>query len=110
MDGIFQLFNWRERDSYYFRLIGNNKEILLSSEGYRTKAACENGIASVKYNSQKDDRFRIKISANGKHYFNLIASNGQIVGTSSTYTSVEACKNRVEIIKKIAKDAPTAYL
>ena len=36
---------------YRFRLKARNGEIIATSEGYTTKAACENGIESVKKNA-----------------------------------------------------------
>ena len=36
---------------YYFNLTAKNGQVIASSEMYKTKAACENGIASVKENA-----------------------------------------------------------
>ena len=36
---------------YRFRLKARNGEIVATSEGYKAKASCENGIASVKKNA-----------------------------------------------------------
>ena len=36
---------------YRFRLKAKNGEVIATSEGYKTKASCENGIASVKKNA-----------------------------------------------------------
>ena len=36
---------------YRFRLKARNGQIIATSEGYTTKAACENGIASVRKNA-----------------------------------------------------------
>lgn len=36
---------------FRFRLKASNGEIIASSEGYSSKQACENGIASVKNNA-----------------------------------------------------------
>ena len=36
---------------FRFRLKARNGEIIATSEGYKTKASCENGIASVKKNA-----------------------------------------------------------
>lgn len=38
---------------YRFRLRAPNGEIIAVSEGYGSKAACKNGIASVKENAPK---------------------------------------------------------
>ena len=82
-----------------------NGQTILASEGYSTKAACENGIESVRKNAQDDGRFERKESSNGKHYFNLKAGNNQIIGNSEMYESVAACENGIESVKKNAPDA-----
>jgi hypothetical protein len=38
---------------FRFRIVAPNGEILAESEAYHTKAACENGIKSVKMNVPK---------------------------------------------------------
>ena len=31
--------------------------------------------------------------------FNLVAGNGQVIGTSQVYSSMDACKNGIESVK-----------
>lgn len=90
---------------YYFNLKAGNGLIILSSEMYTTKAACTNGIDSVKTNASNADRYDRKTSTNGKHYFNLKASNGQIIGTSEMY---ESSVNRDIGIASVKANAPGA--
>ena len=40
---------------FRFRLKARNGEIIATSEGYKTKASCENGIESVKKNAPEAD-------------------------------------------------------
>lgn len=78
---------------FRFVLKGDNGETVLTSELYQSKASAENGIASVKKNAGHDARYERLVANNGKPYFNLKASNGQIIGTSRLYeveTSREA--------------------
>ncbi len=77
----------RKNGEFQFNLKAGNGEVILSSEGYSTKANCKNGIESVQANSQIDSRYDKKQSTNGKYYFNLKSSNGQIIGTSEMYES-----------------------
>jgi uncharacterized protein YegP (UPF0339 family) len=42
----------RTNNEFQFSLKADNGQTILSSEGYSTKAACTNGIESVKKNSQ----------------------------------------------------------
>jgi len=95
----------RKNDEYQFNLKAGNGQIILTSEGYTTKAACENGIQSVQKNSQDDNRFKRLESKNGKFYFNLTAGNGQIIGNSEMYESKASRDNGIESVKKNAHDA-----
>ncbi|MDO4904571.1 MAG: YegP family protein [Lautropia sp.] len=72
---------------YRFVLKGAAGESLLNSELYKEKASARNGIASVQSNCGNDNRYDKKASSNGKHYFNLKANNGQIIGTSPMFAS-----------------------
>ncbi|MFT6749494.1 MAG: hypothetical protein ACI9XR_001486 [Flavobacterium sp.] len=81
----------------------------MASEGYTTLAACENGIESVRKNSQTEARFDKKESTNGKPYFNLKATNGQIIGSSEMYESVASRDNGIESVKKNAPDATAEH-
>ena len=95
----------RKNGEYQFSLKAGNGQEILGSEGYTTKAACFNGVESVKKNSQDDKRFDKLESKNGKHYFNLKASNGQVIGTSEMYESTASRDNGIESVKKNAPDA-----
>jgi uncharacterized protein YegP (UPF0339 family) len=90
---------------YYFSLKAGNGQIILSSEGYASKAARDNGISSVKKNAADDHRYERKTSNNGKHYFNLKANNGQIIGTSQMYNDASACEKGIDAVKS---NAPVA--
>jgi uncharacterized protein YegP (UPF0339 family) len=95
----------RANGEFQFNLKAGNGQTILSSEGYSTKAACSNGIESVRTNSQDDSRFDKKESSNGKPYFNLKASNGQIIGSSEMYESTSARDNGIASVKFNAPDA-----
>tara|TARA_R110000868_G_scaffold254316_1_gene510909 strand:+ start:145 stop:474 length:330 start_codon:yes stop_codon:yes gene_type:complete len=101
------LITKRKNDEFQFVLKAGNGQVILASEGYTTKAACLNGIESVKKNSQVDSRFDRLESKNGKPYFNLKATNGQIIGNSEMYESVASRENGIESIKKNAPEAET---
>ena len=90
---------------YYFSLHADNGQVILTSEGYTTHAARENGIESVKKNAPENGRYDKLISSNGKHYFNLKAGNGQVIGTSQMYEAVSGMDNGIESVKKNAPGA-----
>ena len=90
---------------YYFSLRADNSQNILASEGYTSKAGCKNGIESVRVNSQDDSKFEKLLSTNGKHYFNLKASNGKIIGRSQMYESVSGRDIGIASVKNNAPQA-----
>ena len=46
----FEIYKDRKGE-FRWRLRANNNQVIASGEGYTTKAACKNGIASVKKNA-----------------------------------------------------------
>lgn len=95
----------RANDELQFSLKAGNGQEILGSEGYSAKSGCLNGIESVKKNSQIAERFEQKVAKNGKFYFNLKSSNGQIIGTSEMYESKTAHDNGIQSVMKNAPDA-----
>ena len=85
---------------FVFNLRADNGQSILTSEMYTTKAACSNGIDSVRKPCSDDNRYERKVSANNKHYFNLKASNGQVIGKSEMYESPAGMENGIASIKK----------
>jgi uncharacterized protein YegP (UPF0339 family) len=92
--------------SWRFNLKAGNGETILSSENYNTKAACQNGIDSVKNNSPIDARYERKTSTAGQPFFNLKASNGQVIGTSEMYSSAAAMENGINSVKNNGPTSP----
>lgn len=54
----------------------------------------------------ENPKFQIFKGKDGQYYFRLRARNGEIVCSSEGYTSLQACKNGIEVIKNIALDSP----
>ncbi len=92
---------------FYFNLKAGNGERILRSEGYISKQGCENGIKSVKEHAPYDKNYDRKKSVNNQYYFNLKASNGEIIGTSETYTTEAGRDNGIESVKS---NAPSAQI
>jgi hypothetical protein len=95
----------RTNGDFQFNLKATNGQTILASEGYSSKAGCQNGIDSVKTNAPNDARYDRKVSSNSKYYFNLTATNGQIIGTSEMYESAAGRDNGIESVKNNAPDA-----
>ena len=104
MAGRF-LISKRSNGEFQFVLKSGNGEPILSSEGYKAKPSCINGIESVRTNSQNDARYERKTSSSERPYFVLKAANGEIVGTSELYSSNGALEKGVASVRL---NAPTA--
>ena len=98
----------------YFTLTAGNGEPIGKSEMYKSKAAAENGIASVQKNApnaeadgEKNPKFETKEGKDGQTYFNLTATNGEIILSSEGYTSKSGAINGIESVQK---NAPIAEI
>jgi uncharacterized protein YegP (UPF0339 family) len=91
---------------FLFNLHASNGDIVLTSERYKAKTSAVDGIESVRRNAQREGAFEIKIASNGKHYFVLNATNGQVVGQSQMYASKATADAGVAAVKRYAADAP----
>ncbi|SDU35486.1 hypothetical protein SAMN05216296_3272 [Pseudomonas pohangensis] len=84
---------------FRFVLKAGNAETILTSELYKSRAAAENGIASVQANAVLDERYERKTASNGKPFFNLKAANHQIIGSSQMYSAEAARDGGIASVK-----------
>ncbi len=101
---MFEIYVSEKNGEFYFRLKARNGEVILTSQGYKAKTSCLNGIESVKKNSQAEENFEIKTAKDGRIFFNLKATNGQIVGSSQMYKSERGMKNGIASVQKNAAE------
>ena len=103
-----------------FDLKATNGQVIATSEVYTTKAACLNGVESVKKNApianvenQTEEGFEVVTNPKfemyadkaGEFRFRLKARNGEIIAVSEGYTTKAACENGIESVKKNAPEA-----
>ena len=103
-----------------FDLLAGNGQVIATSEVYESKAACENGIESVRknapianvedqtkegYETKTHPKFEMYEDKGGEFRFRLKATNGQVIATSEGYKAKASCLNGVESVKKNAVDA-----
>lgn len=85
---------------YRFNLKAVNGQVILSSQGYASKADALTGIASVQKHGPDDENFERKDSTRGEPYFVLKAKNGVIIGQSEMYSSIAARDNGIASVQK----------
>lgn len=106
MAGKFEIYKDKIGD-YRFRLKAGNGEIILASEGYKSKASCENGIVSVMKNASEESHYQKIETKNDKFAFNLLAANYQVIGSSQSYVTTAS---RDIGIASVMKNAPEAKI
>jgi uncharacterized protein YegP (UPF0339 family) len=95
----------RINDEYQFNLKAQNGQVILTSQGYTTKASCEDGIESVRTSAVADTNFDRNKSTDNKDYFNLRAGNNQVIGTSEMYENTSGMETGIASVMKNAPDA-----
>lgn len=106
MAGKFELYS-DARGEFRFRLKSGNGEVILTGEGYKSRAACENGVASVQKNANDAGRYERKQANSGKHYFVLKAGNHQVIGQSQMYADTKGMEAG---IKSVMSNCPSAQI
>ena len=99
MAGKYEIYKDKAGE-FRFRLKASNGQTILASEGYKSKDACRNGIASVQKNGPDAGRFERKVAKSGKHHFVLKAANHQVIGTSELYESERAMETGIASVQK----------
>ncbi len=106
----FEIFKSEKNGKFYFNLKARNGQVILSSQGYANKAGAKNGIASVQKNGSNIDLFETKEAKNGKHHFNLLSTNRQIIGSSQMYASKASMDNGIKSVIRNSQEAEVVDL
>lgn len=79
---------WKSTDGQFrFHLAAATGDILATSEGYTTRTNALNGLLSVLAHGGAASSYQVKTAANGRAYFNLVATNGQIIATGGSHAT-----------------------
>ena len=100
----FEIFKG-QNDHFFFHLKAGNGEIVLASQGYTQKVNCQKGLHSVEENSKIESNFNRKKSKDGRDYFVLMATNGQVIGNSQMYTTTSARDHGIHAVHDNATQA-----
>jgi uncharacterized protein len=98
MSGWYEISK-NDKGQHSFVLKAANAQVILRSEQYDARASAQNGVASVQKNAPLPERYELKTASDGRFYFNLKASNGQVIGTSQMYTSEASRQNGIDSVK-----------
>lgn len=96
-----------------FDLKAPNGQVILTSEVYRSRAACLRGIASIRASALKakiadlteeacaaltNPKFELYRDKAGQYRFRLRSRNGQIIGVSDGYAAKTGCAGGIESV------------
>ena len=100
-----------------FDLKATNGEVIATSEVYKSKTSCLNGVKSVAKNAPVANiedqtvegwkkaqypKFEMYVDKAGEFRFRLKAKNGEPILASEGYKTKAGCKNGIESVKKNA--------
>ena len=106
-----------------FDLLAGNGQVIATSEVYTTRAACENGVESVRKNAPvanledqtapgfetaTNPKFELYEDKGGEFRFRLKARNGEVIAVSEGYKAKASCENGIESVRKNAPEAEIA--
>lgn len=80
---------------FRFNLFAQNGQVVLSSQSYATAAAAWNGAFAVQDAALLETSFAVLVATDGRFYFTLSAQNGQNVGVSQMYSTVESARSGI---------------
>ena len=107
------------KSGFVFNLKAGNGEVIATSESYKRKDSCLNGVESVRrncvggvedqtvegYEKLTHPKFEVYADKAGEFRFRLKAGNGEVIAVSEGYKAKQSCMNGIESVKKNAPDA-----
>jgi uncharacterized protein len=98
--GRFEVFTGLDARSY-FHLRAKNGEIVLQSQGYSSAASARAGVASVQNNGVTAARYTVLSTVDGRFYFVLKATNGEVIARSQLYATQSTAERGVETVIRL---------
>lgn len=98
----FEVYQSGKNKEFRFRLKADNGQTILSSEPYKSRAACVNGIESVKKNAKDHKRINKTVTPNKMFRFAVTAGNNEVIGISQNYKSESGRNNGIDSLKRNA--------
>jgi uncharacterized protein len=105
--GKFETFTGQDGRTYFHLLAGNGEKVL-ASQGYASLRNAQDGIATVRFNGEHTESYQLLQAADGQWYFNLLAGNYQVIGTSELYTTKSNAQRAISTVAGIVQAANQA--
>ena len=103
-----------------FDLKATNGQVIASSQVYKSRKSCLNGIESVRknalvgvedqtvegYETLTHPKYEVYVDKAGEFRFRLKARNGEIIAVGEGYKAKAGCLNGIDSIRRNAPEAP----
>lgn len=100
--GVRDGFNSFTVKGEHFFTLHIRSKIYLISESYSSKRSRDNGIASVRKNIKKKERYKLSIPRAGRYFFFLIAGNNQSIAKSNSFGTEIARHKAVQTLREFS--------
>ena len=95
MTWYYKIHKSEKDDQFYFNLYAGNGQVILSSQWYTTKQSAHVGIDSIRHNGGAKKNYVCMEAKDGRMFFDLKATNGEIIGKSQMYKTMDGCMTGV---------------
>ncbi len=100
--GTFETFTGAD-GKVYFDLVAANGQNVLRSQGYTRASSAADGIQAVLNYGTNVASFDVKEASDGEYYFNLVAPNHEVIGTSELYTTKSSATRGASSVRAIVR-------
>lgn len=88
---------------FYFHLMAGNGENVLRSQSYTRLSSAQNGVRSVLENGNDKRNFDVQQALNGDWYFDLVAGNGEVIGSSQLYSTKAHAERGARTVRALVR-------
>jgi hypothetical protein len=106
MPGVFEVKD-ASAGQFMFTLETDDGAIIFTSESFVLKASAKRAIAAVRFSATIASRYERRTSRDGQHYFVLKAGNGEPLGRSAMYASIDGMEPGIASLRT---HAPVAVI
>jgi uncharacterized protein len=101
------LIKKQSNNTFRFTMKAGNGQTILTGEPCRTKEECLKDIEALRTRATDQHSFEFKRSFNQKHYFNVLDTDGAVIGSSEMYESSSGRDVGIGLVKV---NAPVAVV
>lgn len=102
------LLRSKDGERFHLKLIDSEGTTVVIARSFPTRMDCEATLQSMRDSSKCPERFERAETGNQRFYFHLVASDGEVVGTSPHFETESEREHAIAILLKFGAEAPLA--